>query len=298
MLVAHRFGGEWTDLKLDVMGDYFGSYATALKNQVFQCWYIDAFAGTGDRVDRRDKHTKSPDSLFGAEAEAVATAKEGSVQIALGIDPPFSRYLFIDRSRDHVSRLTAFRSAHPARSIDIVSGDANEELLKLCSSTDWSQTRAAVFIDPYGMQVNWSTLEKLAQTQAVDIALLFPTGSLNRLLKRDGNIPAEWARRIDEHLGECDWRSAFYRKTVKTDLFDAVTATEKNVDIAGLQEFVMDRLRGIFAYVHEEAVPLKNSKGSVLYDLFIVCANPSKKAIALSKRLAKGAVRAAAKSRI
>jgi hypothetical protein len=81
------------------------------------------------------------------------------------------------------------------------------------------------------------------------------------------------------------------------DLFDTVTATEKSVSIDGLQSFIMTRLREIFPYVNEVPVPLKNSKGTVLYDLFIICANPSKKAIALAKKLASGAIKAAAKSR-
>jgi hypothetical protein len=32
---------------------YLESYARALKNQPFQRVYIDAFAGTGDRTDKR-----------------------------------------------------------------------------------------------------------------------------------------------------------------------------------------------------------------------------------------------------
>jgi hypothetical protein len=117
------------------------------------------------------------------------------------------------------------------------------------------------------------------------------------LLTRDGDIPDAWVQRIDNNLGDCDWRSAFFRRAVKTDLFESVIASERNVDLTGLQAFVMDRLREIFPYVHGAAVPLRNSKGSVLYDLFIICANPSKKAIALSMKLAKGAIRAATKPR-
>lgn len=293
--MAHEFGGEWTDLKLEVMRAYFGAYAVALKKQSFQCWYIDAFAGTGERIQRRDQDERASASLFGDESDAVAKAKDGSVRIALEIDPHFSRYLLVDNSQEHVDRLKLLQSEYPNRSIEVIPGDANEELVRLCSQTDWKRTRAAVFVDPYGMQVSWSTLEHLATTKAVDIALLFPTGPLNRLLKRDGDIPDEWVRRIDDHLGPCDWRSAFYRTGIKADLFDTVTATEKHVDIAGLQEFVANRLRDIFTYVHDDPVPLRNSKGSVLYDLFIICANPSNKAIALSRRLAIGAIRAATK---
>ncbi len=290
--MAHEFGGRWTDLKLEVMRAYFGAYAIALKNQTFERWYVDAFAGTGERIDHRDHGATVP--LFDEEETA---AKDGSARIALEIDPPFRRYLFIDRSKDHIDRLNALRADYPNKSIEVIPGDANKELTDLCAKTDWEHTRAAVFIDPYGMQVSWTTLERLAGTQAVDIALLFPTGSLNRLLRRDAAIPDEWAHRIDDHLGPCEWRLAFYRKAVKADLFDTVTATEKDVDVEGLRAFVGDRLQEIFPYVHPNAVPLKNSKGIVLYDLFIICANPSRPAVNLSKKLAKGAIKAALKAK-
>ena len=297
--MLHEFGGEWTDIKLDVMQAYFKAYATALKRKPFERWYVDAFAGTGDRIAHRYRGEDAVGSLFGDEAKAVDKVKDGSVRIALEIEPRFDRYLFIDRSEDHVARLKELRSEYPDRSklIDVIPGDANEKLVELCSHVDWRRTRAAVFIDPYGMQVSWSTLESLAGTQGVDIALLFPTGSLNRLLKRDGTIPEEWERKIDDHLGPCDWRPAFYATSMRTDLFSTVSSTEKSVDIDGLRAFVTIRLREIFAYVHQEAVPLKNSKGSVLYDLFIICANPHKNAVDLSKKLANGAIKAASKAR-
>ena len=291
--MSHQFGGEWTDLKLEVMSAYFGAYARALRNQTFVRWYVDAFAGTGERVSGRAMQGDTSEVLFGEFEESVTRAKQGSVRVALEIEPPFQRYLFIERSRDHVARLNSLRKEYKGRLIDVVTGDANSELSALCASTDWRRTRAAVFVDPYGMQVSWSTLSQLAQTEAVDIALLFPTGALNRLLIRDGSIPEAWMKRIDDHLGHCNWRSALYRSSERSDLFDAAAPTEKKVDIAGLQSFVAGRLRALFPYVHEDAVSLMNSKGSVLYDLFIICANPSKRAIALSRKLATGAIRAA-----
>ncbi|EQD32438.1 hypothetical protein B2A_13568, partial [mine drainage metagenome] len=49
---AHRFGGDWTTAKLDVLAKYLASYTTALKDKPskerpFRKGYIDAFAGTG-----------------------------------------------------------------------------------------------------------------------------------------------------------------------------------------------------------------------------------------------------------
>ena len=53
----HRFGGDWTQAKLDVLKDYLAAYTKALKDKPtaalpFRKAYIDAFAGTGTRAAR------------------------------------------------------------------------------------------------------------------------------------------------------------------------------------------------------------------------------------------------------
>jgi three-Cys-motif partner protein len=286
--MTHSFGGSWTEEKLAVMRSYFALYAQALKSQHFEKWYIDAFAGTGQRKQVRRPGERP---LFGDDANEVWEAKDGSVRIALGIDPPFDRYIFIDRAQDHIEALEALREEFPGRTIDVQTGDANQVLNGLCQSINWQNTRAAVFIDPYGMQVNWSTLESLAATKAVDIALLYPTGPLNRMLTKDGKIPAPWEKRIDEHLGPCDWRNASYRETDQIDLFlPDSSALKKTMKAEGLRQFVLERLESIFPFVCERQLALRNSRGAVLYHLFIICANPSPAAKALAKRLAGHAV--------
>ena len=86
--MAHTFGGSWTEEKLAVMRNYFALYAQALKNQSFAKWYIDAFAGTGERNE-----VKRPGSggkpLFGDDASEVGEVKEGSARIAAHIDEDF-----------------------------------------------------------------------------------------------------------------------------------------------------------------------------------------------------------------
>lgn len=290
MSTGHEFGGDWTEDKLAVMRRYFGAYSQALKNQRFAKWYVDAFAGTGDRTDTRA--AVRAESLFGDDFEDVAKVKQGSVRIALGIDPPFDRYVLVERARDHVAALEALKLEFPGRNIDVRTGDANAVLGELCRTTVWRSTRAAVFIDPYGMQVNWSTLVSLAGTKAVDLALLFPTGPLNRMLTNDGEMPPEWAKRIDDHLGPCDWRHATYQTTEQTDLFASATPRmAKSITVEGLRTFVLARLQSIFPFVCEEQLELRNSRNAVLYHLFIICANPTEAAGKLAMKLARSAVK-------
>jgi hypothetical protein len=51
----HRFGGSWTEIKLNAVSDYLNFYTPLLNAKPspanpFETWYVDAFAGTGDRA--------------------------------------------------------------------------------------------------------------------------------------------------------------------------------------------------------------------------------------------------------
>src|SRR5215203_1195118 len=52
-MVEHKFGGPQTDFKLDVLRQYLAFFTTVLKRQDFELWYIDGFAGTGQRLVER-----------------------------------------------------------------------------------------------------------------------------------------------------------------------------------------------------------------------------------------------------
>jgi hypothetical protein len=66
---GHRFGGDWTDTKLDVIARYLESYTTALhdkptKEHPFRKAYIDAFAGTGYRDARQENGSSKKNLCF------------------------------------------------------------------------------------------------------------------------------------------------------------------------------------------------------------------------------------------
>ena len=89
--------------------------------------------------------------------------------MALRTDPPFGRYIFVDRNPTHAESLGALRKEFPklANRISVRAADANTFLQQWCRETDWNRNRAVVFLDPYGMQVDWSTIEAIAATEAL-----------------------------------------------------------------------------------------------------------------------------------
>ncbi len=287
----HRFGGDWTTAKLDVLAKYLASYTTALKNkpsknQPFRKGYIDAFAGTGYRDARRDD--ESGNVLQGlllpdlAEQEPQALL-DGSARLALKTEPRFDRYVFIERSVERCAQLEALKAEFPdlASDIQIRHGDANAEIQELCTK-DWSSHRAVLFLDPYGMQVEWRTIEAIAATKAIDLWLLFPLGiGVNRLLTRSGDIPESWRRRLNTLLGTEDWYEEFYRVESTPTLFGRAEDRIVKATTDTIGRYFNQRLKSIFPAVAEQPKVLRNSANSPLYLLCFAAGNQNGAPIAL-----------------
>lgn len=294
---AHRFGGGWTSAKLGVLAGYLTSYTTALKDKptpdrAFKKGYIDAFAGTGYRdVRRDDSAADSPQSLLFpdlAENEPQELL-DGSARLALKTEPRFDSYIFIERSAKRCDELEALKSEFPelADSITVRKGDANSEIQNLCApSMNWKSHRAVLFLDPYGMQVEWATIEAIANTKAIDLWLLFPLGiGVNRLLTKSGEIPETWRRRLDLLLGTEDWYEEFYKTRTTRDLFGNEQESLVKEKMETIGRFFNDRLKGVFAGVVDEPGVLRNSANNPLYLLCFAVGNERGKEIAL--RIAK-----------
>ncbi len=285
---AHRFGGNWTSTKLDVLAKYLSSYTKALKDQPstarpFRKGYIDAFAGTGYRTQREvggdAKMLLFPDLADSAPQEFL----DGSARLALKTEPRFDRYVFVERNPERCAQLEALKEDFPhlARDISVSQGEANEEIQKLCEK-DWRSHRAVLFLDPYGMQVEWKTIEAIASTRAIDLWVLFPLGiGVNRLLTRSGQIPDSWRHRLDTLLGTADWYDEFYRVESETTLFgdNEDRLVKASTDTIG--RYFNARLKTVFADVAPEPKVLRNSTNCPLYLLCFAVGNTAGAPIAL-----------------
>ena len=264
---GHEFGGPWTLLKVDVLKDYLNFYTTALKNTPFKLAYIDAFAGSGEFVTKGGDHT---------------TPHEGSAQIALNNDPPFDNYYFIENDEKHFNSLKKL-CAKSNKNIKLYFADANETVLQLCNSINWKKTRAVMFLDPYGLEVDWNTLEAIAKTKAIDLWYLFSISGLYRQAARNyAAVDEHKAAIIDKCLGTTEWRDAFYKEASQMVLFGNAK-TERTAEVDDLLKYVQeDRLSSIFAKVTEPLILPRT--GAPLFALFLAVSNP--KAVDLSMKVA------------
>lgn len=284
-----QFGGSWTNQKLQRLNEYFIAYHNALKNQPFTLEYYDAFAGTGYNTPKAAPDEQSPlfNDLAAAETRQFL---DGSARIALQIPRPFDRYVFVERHPERFAELTKLKTDFPAMASRIhpVNDEANQYLTSVCKGSDWikSQRRAVVFLDPFGMQVTWTTIESIAATQAIDLWLLFPLGiGVMRMLPNSGEIPTGWRKRLDAMFGEPHWYSAFYRKEETQDLFGQTSQTLKSADYASISQYFVKRLKTVFPHVADNPLPLLNSSNCPLYLLCFAAGNPRGGPIA--KRIAE-----------
>jgi three-Cys-motif partner protein len=287
---AHRFGGGWTDQKLDVLGNYLRSYTTALRDKPtsqnpFRKAFIDAFAGTGYRTPRiQGRDHQGQEELFPDLAAPDSQAlRDGSARIALSIEPRFDKYIFVEQSAARCQQLEELKVefTNLADSIDIRCGDANEEIQELADK-DWSTHRAVLFLDPYGMQVEWKTILAIAKTGAIDLWLLFPLGmGVNRLLTRTGQMPESWRQRLNSLLGTEDWYEEFYRVESSPTLFGSEEERVVKASMTTIGKYFIERLESVFAGVVREPGVLRNSSNNPLYLLCFAVGNPRAKDIAL-----------------
>ncbi|MEO5711976.1 MAG: three-Cys-motif partner protein TcmP [Luteolibacter sp.] len=274
------FGGSWTAEKLERLRKYLAAYVQIMKRQSWcdaYC-YLDAFAGTGYNTAKNTSLIEdSPAELLpDITSEDTQRFLDSSVRLALGIDPPFSQYVFIEKSAQKARELEKLREEFPSLADRILplAGDANEKIQAICKDWNWKKRRAVLFLDPFGMQVSWKTIELVAKTEAIDMFLLFPAGiGVNRMLPGHGNIPESWRRRLDDILGvpESVWYPEFF-KPQERDLFGE-TPIQKTATITSIGNYFNQRLGTVFDCVAPSPLELRNDAGTVLYLLCFAAKN-------------------------
>lgn len=295
---AQEFGDEHTKKKLETVEKYLSAYATALKYSPFQLLYVDACAGSGSSVPKATLEPTNPNqvSLDGlsppvADTDAIIV---GSAIRALGVNPPFHKYLLNDTKQSNVDALrSSIRDDFPhlADRVEITRLDANEMLRKLCASQDWNETRAVVFLDPFGLQINYETLELLGRTKAVDVWYLVPVFAMYRQVSGDGQIHPDGGPRVDAALGTTVWRQVAVIEEESTDLFSQPQfRSARAVDIAWFEKVAKERISAAFGgRVLDDTLPLGRN-GVQEFSLMFAWANPSEKA-KLAAKLAKAVLK-------
>lgn len=287
----HAFGSASTELKLDIVEQYLKAYTTALRPKFRELWYIDAFAGTGNRTIT---HDAVAGGIFGEElSPARIEQRRGSARIALEVTPKFDRLVFIDLKKSHWQALCGLKAAHPDRTIDVLRGDANQMIKEAIAGRSWAGVRAVMFLDPYGMHLEWSTLEAIRKTGAIDVWYLVSLEGLFRQAARDRSKLTDYKRaKITAMVGADDWEDEWYSTHGQTSLFDhafneqpSATGDKRTANVDAMEAYFLRRLRGLFPMV-EKPLRLTNKGGVGTFALFFAMSNSEPKAMGLARKIA------------
>jgi len=262
----NQFGGNWTEQKIQILETYAKQFLRVFKNKPEErLLYFDGFAGSGEIEFRTEEESK---------------VIEGAAIRILKIDDPrsFNMYYFVEKVAPFAKSLEA-KTRHEFPDfkdrIYVVSEDCNKKLIDLANflrSQKGANYKVLGFIDPKGMQLEWSSLECLKGLH-IDLWILNPTSGTNRLLVRRGVIDQSWINRLKLFLGmtENEIMNHFYSPT--TNLFGETEYIKEDDPINKLHELYSKRIQGnIFKYVSKPKI-LRNDSGSPLFHFFMVTNN-------------------------
>jgi three-Cys-motif partner protein len=274
--------GPWAREKLATLAHYLDFYTKVLKNQPWRTVYVDAFAGGGRAVVRRDPPAATPiEPLFAEYAEADADQRElidGSPRVALAVANPFDRYVFIDPDPDRAAELEAVKDEYgSSRKIDILRRSAADGIAWVCSRRIAKSThRGVAFLDPFGAKLDWSSVQQLADTGLFEVVVNFGLSmAIQRMLPNNGGVPDAWARTLDAYFGTHDWFDEVYERP-REGLFET-PGLEKRPDYSQrLLALYRIRLKEAFGHVSTPRL-IRNTKGTPLY--YLLWAGPHRKGL-------------------
>ena len=285
---ANQFGGSWTRDKLQILRGYLESYTTALKRQNFTLVYADAFAGSG-YVDIGSPNYSQATPLLDGETDAdTAQILKGSARLALEVDDrPFDRFVFVEQNAAHAIELQKLRSEFPHREIEIHRSDANAFLPEWCESQNrrldvpWRRQRGVIFLDPFATEVDWQTVQSIAETKSLDLWILFPLSALTRILPTERQPDEDWAAISDRVFGGPEWRGAFYRTQIQPTLFGEEQVLTARNDQQSIVDAYLAKLRTVFEAVADRPRWFLNSRNSPQFAFMFAASNPAGAPIAV-----------------
>jgi len=244
--------GNWSEIKLDILKKYATAYSTILASRTSPSLYhvyIDAFAGSGIH-----------------KSKTTQDLVPGSPLRALEVQPSFREYHLIDINAKKIGQLRGLVGSR--RDVFLYERDSNKTLLdQVFPRVKYEDYRRGLCIlDPYGLHVDWTVIATAGKMRSIDMFLNFPVFDINRNVlwhNPEGVDPSDIGR-MNAFWGDDTWREIAYQR--KRNLFGWYSEKAPNEVVA---EAFRRRLREVAGFDQvPEPLPMKNSKGAVVYYLF------------------------------
>jgi spore photoproduct lyase len=196
-----RCVGKWAKNKYYYIKNYLNIFTMAMRKQ-WKLYYIDLFAGCGKCKVRETE-------------EEI----DGSALIALNLNYPFNKYIFVDLNQDALSSLKKrTKDSSLGDRIDFKIGDCNEKILEILGEIPQQGTLCLAVIDPTGLQIKFETIRKLTKGRRVDLLITFPEGmaikrNIDQFLKQEESP-------LDGFMGDRKWRDLYKAELTTSSLED------------------------------------------------------------------------------
>lgn len=288
------WGGAWTEEKLNAFEKYVNAYLTIMNKYRGQYdWkliFFDGFAGSGSR----NEDTSSEDNQLMIDlidehqiaAEELTPYKGAAERVLNIVQDGFDFYYFIDKDAASSSQLQEkLASYQKDKRLEFRHSDANTEVSKLADAMRKnSKLKALVLLDPFGMQVDWSSIERLKGT-STDLWILIPTGVIvNRLLDRKCKLTH--IEKLTSFFGkdEAFLRNYFYSTHQDMTLFGDVEVIEKVKEpIRKIAELYIQQMVTIFKYVTKQPLVLCNTRNMPIFHF--ACASNNESAVKIAHEI-------------
>ncbi len=273
---SQDWGGGWTEKKLLAFEAYVNAYLNIMiaQKEKYKGWpmtiYFDGFAGSG----KRNILSTDNEKLFNEITNDEITVYKGSAERVLSMTKQFDEYYFVDNDSEAINILKGDLAAKSLikGNCNYIIDDVNEELKKFSRYLDKNKA-ALIFLDPFGMQLNWESIE-LLKDKRVDLWILLPSGVIiNRFLDRKGKLL--FSEKLQSFFGmsEQEIRAIFYKTETIETFFDTENRIIKLSDsITKIADVYIKGLKNIFKFVTNDPLKLLNTKDIPIYH-FVFASN-------------------------
>ena len=291
---SSEWGGRWTEEKLDAFEKYVNAYLTIMNSYKekydWKLIYFDGFAGSGSRNEaKQDVNSELMLELFKdscIDNEQLNTYKGAAERVLSISQKGFDYYYFVDKDKESSLKLHELLAQFENDKVLVYrNSDANKQIEMLAEAMKKDNNLAAlVLLDPFGMQVDWKSIELLKGTRT-DLWILIPTGVIvNRLLDRKGELTH--IEKLTSFFGKDEdfLRDYFYKKRTVETLFGETEIVEKvKQPIEKIAKLYIEQLGKIYKHFTDKPLVLCNSRHTPIFHF--ACASNNPTAIKIAKQI-------------
>jgi three-Cys-motif partner protein len=248
-----RQSHQYAEYKFKALETYLAIFNKSMRDKPWRNrYYIDLQAGPGKN------HIGSQILL-------------GSPLIALTANHPSTQFRFNELEDTNYQALHTRIAASPLQSqVKLYQADANVIVNTICAEIEqddfhfvegkWGTLNIA-FLDPEGLELNWSTIERLAKIGKMDLIINFSTSGVLR------SVGKNLDDKLDQFFGNQVWRKVDSKASPDQRRRDFI-----NIYLSSLKKFGYHI--EIDPSFRRGTIPVNNSKNVQIYSLIFASKNP------------------------